>query len=155
MERERPMGHLPTGIAAGPGAAPEDAMGHTILVVDDDRQMLDMLQVMLGRAGYVVLLADGAVQALEMLEREPVGAVVLDIMMPVRSGIEVLEHIRWNPKLAKLPVVILSAARLSDEELEFVNEFSVGFVDKAHIGDLLSRLKALFADMEPPAGKPA
>lgn len=123
-------------------------MSHTVLVVDDDRQMLDLLQVMLSRAGYAVLLADGAVQALDLLESEPVGAVVLDIMMPVRSGIEVLEHIRWNPKLAKLPVVVLSAAHLSEEELEFVNEFTVGFVDKSHIGDLLSRLRALFAAAE-------
>jgi CheY-like chemotaxis protein len=123
-------------------------MSHTVLVVDDDRQMLDLLQVMLGRAGYTVLLADGAVQALDLLESEPVGAVVLDIMMPVRSGIEVLEHIRWNPRLAKLPVIVLSAAHLSEEEQEFVNEFSVGFVDKSRISDLLSRLRALFAAAE-------
>ena len=130
-------------------------MSHTVLVVDDDRQMLDLLQVMLGRAGYTVLLADGAVQALELLEHQPVGAVVLDIMMPVRSGIEVLEHIRWNSKFAKLPVIVLSAAHLSEEELEFVNEFSVGFVDKTRIADLLSRLQALFADVPPPSGDPA
>ena len=121
---------------------------HTVLVVDDDRQMLELLQVMLGRAGYTVLLADGAVQALDLLESETVGAVVLDIMMPVRSGIEVLEHIRWNPKLSKLPVVVLSAAHLSAEELEFVNEFSVGFVDKARISEVLARLKVLFADAD-------
>jgi CheY-like chemotaxis protein len=120
-------------------------MDQTVLVVDDDRQMLDLLQLMLGRAGYKVVLADGALAALELLEREPVSAVVLDIMMPVRSGIEVLEHMRWNPKLAKLPVIVLSAAHLSAEELEFVNEFSVGFVEKSHIGDLLVRLKTLFA----------
>lgn len=120
-------------------------MDRTVLVVDDDRQMLDLLQLMLSRAGYKVLLADGAVAALELLERETVAAVVLDIMMPVRSGIEVLEHMRWNPKLAKLPVIVLSAAHLSPEELEFVNEFSVGFVDKSHMSDLLSRLKTLFA----------
>jgi len=120
-------------------------MDQTVLVVDDDRQMLDLLQLMLSRAGYKVVLADGALAALELLEREPVSAVVLDIMMPVRSGIEVLEHMRWNPKLAKLPVIVLSAAHLSAEELEFVNEFSVGFVEKSHIGDLLVRLKTLFA----------
>ena len=122
-------------------------MSQAVLVVDDDRQMLDLLQVMLGRAGYRVLLADGAVQALDLLEREPVSAVVLDIMMPVRSGIEVLEHIRWNPKLSKLPVIVLSAAHLSNEEREFVDEFAIGFVDKSHIGDLLRRLQAVLADL--------
>jgi len=121
-------------------------MGQTLLVVDDDRQMLDLLQVMLSRAGYKVLLADSAVQALDILGREAVSGVVLDIMMPVRSGIEVLEHIRWNPKLADLPVIVLSAAQLSDEEREFVDEFTIGFVDKSHIGELLNRLKALFGE---------
>lgn len=130
-------------------ALAEEAMGQTLLVVDDDRQMLDLLQVMLSRAGYKVLLADGAVQALDILGREPVSAVVLDIMMPVRSGIEVLEHIRWNPKLADLPVIVLSAAHLSDEEREFVDEFTIGFVDKSHVGDLLKRLQALFGEADP------
>ena len=120
-------------------------MSPVVLVVDDDRQMLDLLQVMLSRAGYRVLLADSAVQALDLLEREPVSAVVLDIMMPERSGIEMLEHIRWNPKLTNLPVIVLSAALLSDEEREFVEEFTIGFVDKSHIGELMNRLKALFA----------
>ena len=122
-------------------------MSHVVLVVDDDRQMLDLLQVMLGRAGYKVLVADGAVHALELLGKEKVSAVVLDIMMPVRSGIEVLEHIRWNPNLTNLPVIVLSAAHLSGEEREFVDEFTIGFVDKSHISDLVSRLQAVFADM--------
>jgi CheY-like chemotaxis protein len=127
-------------------------MSPVVLVVDDDRQMLDLLQLMLGRYGYRMLLAESAVQALDLLEREPVSAIVLDIMMPVRSGIEVLEHIRWNPKLADTPVIVLSAAHLSDEEREFVDEFTVGFVDKAHIGDLVSRLQALFAEAVPTGG---
>jgi CheY-like chemotaxis protein len=124
-------------------------MSQVVLVVDDDRQMLDLLQVLLGRAGYRVLLAENAVAALDLLEHEEVSAVVLDIMMPVRSGIEVLEHIRWNPKLSNLPVIVLSAAHLSDEEREFVDEFTIGFVDKSHIGDLLNRLQAVFADLPP------
>jgi CheY-like chemotaxis protein len=121
-------------------------MTKSVLVVDDDRQMLDLMHVMLTRAGYEVVLADGAVPALEVLERQAVSAVVLDIMMPVRSGIEVLEHIRWNPKLANLPVIILSAAHLSAEDREFVDEFAIAFVDKARISELLERLAALFAE---------
>jgi DNA-binding response OmpR family regulator len=124
-------------------------MSQVVLVVDDDRQMLDLLQLMLGRAGYRVLLADSAVQALDVLDKDTVSAVVLDIMMPVRSGIEVLEHIRWNPKLSNLPVIVLSAAHLSNEEREFVEEFTIGFVDKSHIGELLNRLQALFAERDP------
>ncbi|HUJ73522.1 MAG TPA: response regulator [bacterium] len=123
-------------------------MSKTVLVVDDDRQMLELVNTLLTRAGYTVLLAEGAVQALELLEEGDLGAVVLDIMMPVRSGIEVLEHMRWNPRLADLPVIVLSAAHLSQEELDFVKEFSVGFVDKARIGDVLNHLKVIFAKTE-------
>ena len=119
--------------------------GRKVLVVDDDRQVLDLLSTLLGRAGYEVKTAPGAVEAMELLETEDVGAVVLDIMMPVRSGIEVLEHIRWNAKLAGMPVVILSAAQLTKDEQEFVAEFSAGFVDKTHIMDVLTHLKTIFA----------
>jgi CheY-like chemotaxis protein len=120
-------------------------MGRKVLVVDDDRQVLDLLSTLLSRAGYEVKTAPGAVEAMELLEAEDVGAVVLDIMMPVRSGIEVLEHIRWNAKLAGMPVVILSAAQLTKDEQEFVTEFSAGFVDKTHIMDVLTHLKTIFA----------
>jgi CheY-like chemotaxis protein len=125
-------------------------MERKVLVVDDDRQVLDLLTTLLSRAGYAVLTAAGAVEALELLEAEDLGAVVLDIMMPVRSGIEVLEHIRWNPKLATLPVIILSAAQLTKEEQEFVAEFAVGFVDKTRIMEVLTHLNSIFGT--PPAG---
>ncbi|HEX7928988.1 MAG TPA: response regulator [bacterium] len=123
-----------------------------VLVVDDDRHVLDLLSTLLTRAGYAVRTAPGAVEAMEILEAEDMGAVVLDIMMPVRSGIEVLEHMRWNPKLAELPVVILSAAQLTKEEQEFVAEFSAGFVDKTHIMDVLTHLKTIFAAPGPGGG---
>lgn len=124
-------------------------MTPTVLVVDDDRQVLDLLTTLLSRAGYAVRTAQGAVEAMELLEAEDHNAVVLDVMMPVRSGIEVLEHMRWNPKLANLPVIVLSAAQLTAEELEFVSEFSVGFVDKTHIMDVLVKLKSIFPGAEP------
>jgi len=120
-------------------------MAPKVLVVDDDKQVLELLSALLQRAGYEVRTAPGAVEAMEILEAEDLGAVVLDIMMPVRSGIEVLEHMRWNPKLAELPVVILSAAQLTKEEQEFVDEFSAGFVDKTHIMDVLTHLQTIFA----------
>ena len=127
-------------------------MAHKVLVVDDDQQVLDLLGRLLSKAGYAPILVGGAVEAMERLETEPVGAVILDIMMPVRSGIEVLEHMRWNPKFAKLPVIVLSAAHLSDEEREFVNEFAVAFVDKTAIMDVLRHLRGVFADGGPEAG---
>ena len=123
-----------------------------VLVVDDDRQVLELLSTLLTRAGYAVRTAPGAVEAMEILESEDLGAVVLDIMMPVRSGIEVLEHMRWNPKLAEMPVVILSAAQLTKEEQEFVDEFSAGFVDKTRIMDVLTHLKTIFATAASNAG---
>jgi CheY-like chemotaxis protein len=116
-------------------------MNRTVLVVDDDRQVLSLLEALLTRAGYSVRLAEGAVQAMEWLEKERPGAVVLDIMMPVRSGIEVLEHIRWKPNLAGLPVIVLSAIQLTKEEQDFVAEFTVGFVDKGNIQQVLEHLE--------------
>jgi CheY-like chemotaxis protein len=133
----------------------DGTMGRKVLVVDDDRQVLDLLSTLLTRAGYEVRTAPGAVEAMEILESEDLGAVVLDIMMPVRSGIEVLEHMRWNTKLAGLPVVILSAAQLTQQEQEFIDEFSAGFVDKTRIMDVLTHLKTIFAAPTPAGGNGA
>jgi CheY-like chemotaxis protein len=120
-----------------------------VLVVDDDKQMLELLEMLLSRAGYAVHAEESAVKALDWLNKETPGAVVLDIMMPERSGIEVLEHIRWNPKLADLPVIVLSAVHPTQDEREFIQNFAQTFVEKTHIKDVLIHLKTIYRGKRP------
>ena len=64
----------------------------TILVVDDERSMREMLAIVLRREGYSVVLADGGQAAVKLLKRQPVDLLVSDIRMPDMSGVEVLRE---------------------------------------------------------------
>jgi CheY-like chemotaxis protein len=119
---------------------------HTVLVVDDDPDVLELARQLLGAQGYRVLRADGAFQAMEILQDTRPDAVVLDLMMPDRTGIDVLEQVRFDPKLADLPVICFSAVPQTEETLAFIREFSVGLVDKTNWPELVQRLSAVFAE---------
>lgn len=123
-------------------------MAHTVLVVDDDPDFLDLVGALLQQAGYEMIRAEGAFRAMELLERRRPDAMVLDIMMPDRTGIEVLEQVRWNPELADLPVLCITAVHIGQDPLEFIREFSVGLLDKARITELVDHLR----DMIPANG---
>jgi CheY-like chemotaxis protein len=93
-----------TGVAAG---------GKTILVVDDDESIRDVLRVMLEHAGYAVHVAENGERALHLLLTMPAPSViVLDLMMPVMGGAELLGILRSYVRLADIPVILLSAREL-------------------------------------------
>jgi two-component system response regulator PilR (NtrC family) len=75
---------------AQPEAPATDRRPPRILVVDDERSMREMLQIVLRREGYEVLLAENGRTAIDLLEREPVDILISDIKMPDLSGVDVL-----------------------------------------------------------------
>ncbi|HSR31348.1 MAG TPA: response regulator, partial [Anaerolineae bacterium] len=82
--------------------------GH-ILVVDDNRMNRIKLSRSLEHQGYVVGLAEGGQQALDMLAGQRFDVVLLDIIMPGMDGYQVLEQIKADPELRDLPVIVISA----------------------------------------------
>jgi len=80
-----------------------------VLVVDDDPSIVEMIRLGLKTDGMRVLGAADGAEALDVLSREPVDVVVLDIMMPRVDGWMALMEIRNNPLTADLPVIMLSA----------------------------------------------
>ena len=84
--------------------------GKRVLVVDDDRVIQQLLEVNLELEGYVVAgtAADGQ-QALDMAAKLKPDLILLDIMMPKMDGLEVCRRLKDDPKLAKIPVILLSA----------------------------------------------
>jgi CheY-like chemotaxis protein len=81
----------------------------TILLVDDELDLLFGLSEILGEAGYTVVSARNGREALEKLERERVDALVTDVMMPIMKGDELIRAVRENGGLRHLPVLIISA----------------------------------------------
>ncbi|GIK42052.1 MAG: DNA-binding response regulator [Chloroflexota bacterium] len=86
-----------------------------ILVVDDDKQIVRLVQSYLERASYQVLTAYDGETALHTVRRERPDLVVLDLMLPNRDGWEVTRTIRSDPGLASLPIIMLTA-RVEDTD---------------------------------------
>ena len=84
-------------------------MAKTILVVDDERHIVRLVEVNLARAGYEVVSAYDGVEALEKIEENIPDMIVLDVMMPRMDGFEVLKKLQANPKYKDIPVIMLTA----------------------------------------------
>ncbi|MCP4716276.1 MAG: response regulator, partial [Deltaproteobacteria bacterium] len=83
--------------------------GGYLLVVDDDAMNRDMLSRRLRRQGYTVDVAENGRKALEMIKTHHFDLMLLDIMMPEMNGYQVLEHLKADPVLRYLPVIMVSA----------------------------------------------
>jgi CheY-like chemotaxis protein len=80
----------------------------SILVIDDEFGIAEVLESLLGDAGYRVSRAINGVQGMERLHEGPVDLVLLDMMMPLMDGPETLKAIRAHPEHAKVPVILMS-----------------------------------------------
>ena len=84
-------------------------MAKKVLIADDEPNIVTALEFLLQRAGYEVLVARDGEEALKIVEGVRPDLVLLDIMMPVRSGYEVCKRIRERPEWSHIKVVMLSA----------------------------------------------
>jgi two-component system cell cycle response regulator len=85
----------------------------TILLVDDEKTNLMILETVLRRGSYKFLEAESGEEALKLLEQEHVDLIVLDLMMPGMDGFQTLERIKQNLSTAFIPVIIASALKES------------------------------------------
>lgn len=87
---------------------PRRGPARTILAVDDSRTNLNILGRRLGHLGYLVVLSDNGHEALDLIAARGFDLVLLDLVMPVMSGIDVLNEIRGSRETADLPVIMLT-----------------------------------------------
>jgi len=116
----------------------------TILVVDDERDITELLSYNLKRAGFDVAVASSGRQALTAVEAQIPDLIVLDVMLPELSGVEVAGRLRANPRVAHVPILMLTA---KTEEVDQVVGLTVGaddYVTKPFsMKVLLARVEAL------------
>jgi CheY-like chemotaxis protein len=115
----------------------------TVLIVDDEPDILEMVGLLLESEGYRALRAPGGAEALDIVARERVDLVLLDIMMPELDGQAVLLRLRAQPALAGLPVVMLTAKNDIDAIAASLDGGADGFVAKPFELDALLELVAL------------
>ncbi|TKS58552.1 MAG: response regulator [Nitrospira sp.] len=113
-----------------------------ILVIDDEQGIRHLLDTLLRRKGYDVVLADGGQKGLELFRRERPDVVVLDLKMPEMDGLTVLRQIHsLDPKK---PIIILTGARTPEVEQQVralgVSEFVEKEFSLHRLGDALKRL---------------
>jgi CheY-like chemotaxis protein len=82
-----------------------------VLVVDDDADVREGLELLLGRHGYTVATAADGASALEHLRTQPPpGLILLDLMMPLMNGIEFESTLRADPLWSRIPIVVITGA---------------------------------------------
>jgi two-component system alkaline phosphatase synthesis response regulator PhoP len=119
-------------------------MAGTVLVVEDEPQILQLLEFWLQSEGYDVVTASDGRAAIEKLEGDPPDIVILDVMLPHVSGVEVLEKIRSLPGWRDTPVLMLTAKRA---EQDIVRAFDAGADDYVakpfQLEELVARMQRL------------
>ncbi len=101
-------------------------MTRPILIVDDEPFNVDLLEQELEELGYTSESATNGQEALEMLEAEDFEAVLLDVMMPEMDGVEVLETLRLDGRISRLPVIVISSLN----DIDYVRKcLELGAVD--------------------------
>lgn len=101
-----------------------------LLVVDDNEMNRDMLSRRLKSKKYVVHVAEDGRQALDMLAKEPFDLVLLDVMMPGISGLDVLREVRQTKSRADLPIIMATAKDQSDDIVEALKLGANDYVTK-------------------------
>jgi CheY-like chemotaxis protein len=90
---------------------------HRVLVADDEPHIGRIVKTKLEQGPFLVTLVYDGGAALAALEQDPgVAVIILDIMMPVASGLDVLRTLRANPRLRAIPCIILTAAGQQEQQ---------------------------------------
>ena len=101
-------------------------MQHRILVVEDEKDISDLIEYNLEQAGYKVLCTENGNDAFELIKKEPPDLVVLDLMIPGMNGKEVCRRVRQEEATRKIPIIILTARA---EEVDRIVGFEIGADD--------------------------
>ncbi len=100
-----------------------------VLIVDDEKDIIEMLQYNLENEGYEVIYAYDGLEALEKLKENP-AIIVLDLMMPKLDGYQTLKKIRDTKGFENIPVVILTAKSGENDEIKSLNIGADDFIQK-------------------------
>ena len=123
-----------------------------ILVVDDEPDITALVAYHLARAGYQVKTAGTGPEALQAIAAEPPDLVVLDLMLPGRSGHEVLEEIRRREETRDVGVILLTARREEVDRIKGLTEGADDYLTKPFSpAELVLRVKALLRRLKAPA----
>ena len=118
-------------------AQDRDYSGYNVLAVDDIPLNILLVQKMLKRFNFKLRTASGGQQALDMIAQEKPDLILLDLMMPVIDGFEVIRRLRENPETADIQIIILSALNSQEDVVKGFNAGANDFIMKPIIMEKL------------------
>jgi two-component system phosphate regulon response regulator PhoB len=125
-------------------------MATTILVVEDDKAIREMLGFTLKQAGFECELVSDAELGFDSLNRQHPDLILLDWMLPGMDGIEFIRRLRANEFLANIPVIMLTAKGESEDMVKGLSVGADDYVNKPFSpGELLARIKAVIRRCNP------
>lgn len=126
-------------------------MTHKVLVADDEPNILISLEFLMKREGYQVLVARDGHAALELIRRERPALVLLDVMMPGKSGFEVCQAVRADESLNGVKILMLTAKGRDTDRAQGLGLGADGYMTKPFATqDLAARVRDLLALASPP-----
>lgn len=132
-----------TDLAAAASRAPAQA-AFRVLVVDDDRDMARFLGLLLGKEGVAVEIASDGESAMRSIEASPPEMVLLDVLLPGRSGFEICERLKSDPATALIPVILVTALEDQESRVRGIQAGADDFLSKpVRREELLARVQNL------------
>ncbi len=124
-------------------------MQKKILIADDEKDIVELIAYNLDREGYAVVRASDGQMAWEMINREKPDLVILDLMMPEISGMEVCRMIRRQTATAALPIIMLTAKADSVDKILGLEVGADDYLTKPfHVRELIARIRAVLRRSE-------
>jgi CheY-like chemotaxis protein len=119
----------------------------TVLVVDDEAANREWLHRVLEPAGFIVVMAEGGQEAIDIARATPPDLVMLDLMMPNVTGFDVVEALRAQPSTQNIPIMVLTAKTLTESDIRQLNGHVSTILRRGSTGasDLLRLLKQVVA----------
>lgn len=112
-------------------AAPAATHAPKVLVIDDDRAATDLIEVILESEGYNVLKAFHGKDGIQLASREKPDVIILDLIMPEMSGLNVAYQLKQLPATRSIPIIVLTSMEIDGETEEQLGSFVAGMMSKS------------------------
>jgi len=116
----------------------------TILVIDDEKDLIELLSYNLGKEGYDVIAANDGEAGLDVVKKHRPDLVVLDVMMPGLDGLQVCQRLRADPRTGRVPIIMLTAKATETDRIVGLELGADDYVTKPFSPrEVIARVKAV------------
>jgi two-component system alkaline phosphatase synthesis response regulator PhoP len=129
-------------------------MPKKILIIEDEKDILELLQLYLKRDGYDVHIAKDGEAGLRKASRERYDLILLDLMLPQVDGLEICRNLRSHPQTSQVPIIMITAKTEESDRIVGLEMGADDYITKPFSPrEVLARIKAIFRRLEKPKAR--